>query len=118
MGMTMTQKILAAHAGLDCVQAGQLIEANLDLVLGNDITSPVAINEFEKAGATDVFSNTQIALVMITLLQTKTLRRRNSAARCAILPISTIFRISSMWARWALNMRCSPSRALSAPGTA
>ena len=64
MGMTMTQKILAAHAGLDCVQAGQLIEANLDLVLGNDITSPVAINEFEKAGATDVFSNTQIALVM------------------------------------------------------
>ncbi len=64
MGMTMTQKILAAHAGLDCVQAGQLIEANLDLVLGNDITSPVAINEFEKAGATGVFSNTQIALVM------------------------------------------------------
>ena len=48
MGMTMTQKILAAHAGLDFVKAGQLIEANLDIVLGNDITSPVAINEFEK----------------------------------------------------------------------
>ena len=47
MGMTMTQKILAAHAGLDSVKAGQLIEANLDIVLGNDITSPVAINEFE-----------------------------------------------------------------------
>ena len=45
MGMTMTQKILAAHAGLDCVEAGQLIEADLDLVLGNDITSPVAIKE-------------------------------------------------------------------------
>ena len=44
MGMTMTQKILAAHAGLDSVKAGQLIEANLDIVLGNDITSPVAIN--------------------------------------------------------------------------
>lgn len=50
MGMTMTQKILAAHAGLDSVVSGQLIMAKLDMVLGNDITSPVAINEFEKAG--------------------------------------------------------------------
>ena len=50
MGMTMTQKILAAHAGLSEVKAGQLIEANLDLVLGNDITSPVAINEMKKMG--------------------------------------------------------------------
>lgn len=48
MGMTMTQKILAAHAGLSEVKAGQLIEANLDLVLGNDVTCPVAINVFEK----------------------------------------------------------------------
>ncbi|MDE5861451.1 MAG: 3-isopropylmalate dehydratase large subunit, partial [Ruminococcus sp.] len=48
MGMTMTQKILASHAGLETVQAGQLILANLDLVLGNDITSPVAIKEFSK----------------------------------------------------------------------
>ena len=48
MGMTMTQKILAAHAGLDRVEAGQLIEASLDMVLGNDITSPVAINEMQK----------------------------------------------------------------------
>ena len=48
MGMTMSQKILAAHAGLSEVKAGQLIEANLDLVLGNDITAPVAINEIEK----------------------------------------------------------------------
>lgn len=48
MGMTMTQKILAAHAGLEAVKAGQLIEANLDLVLGNDITTPVAVNEFKK----------------------------------------------------------------------
>ncbi len=47
-GMTMTQKILAAHAGLPYVEAGQLIEADLDLVLGNDITSPVAIHEMEK----------------------------------------------------------------------
>lgn len=64
MGMTMTQKILAAHAGLDRVEAGQLIEAKLDVVLGNDITSPVAINEFEKCGANAVFNNTKIALVL------------------------------------------------------
>ncbi len=55
MGMTMTQKILAAHAGLEKVKAGQLIEANLDLVLGNDITSPVAVKEFEKFGVKIVF---------------------------------------------------------------
>ena len=64
MGMTMTQKILAAHAGVDSVVAGQLIEAKLDLCLGNDITAPVAINEFERAGATSVFDRTRIALVM------------------------------------------------------
>jgi len=63
MGMTMTQKILAAHAGLDRVEAGQLIEANLDLVLGNDITSPVAIREFQKMGATKVFDKSKVALV-------------------------------------------------------
>lgn len=63
MGMTMTQKILAAHAGLSEVVAGQLIEANLDLVLGNDITSPVAINEFNKLGCDCVFDKNKIALV-------------------------------------------------------
>ena len=56
MGMTMSQKILAAHAGLDEVKAGQLIEAKLDMVLGNDVTSPVAINVFEENGATAVFA--------------------------------------------------------------
>ena len=63
MGMTMTQKILAAHAGLESVKAGQLIEANLDLVLGNDITTPVAVNEFKKFGTDKVFSKSQIAIV-------------------------------------------------------
>ena len=63
MGMTMTQKILAAHAGLESVKAGQLIEAKLDLVLGNDITTPVAVNEFSKFGTDEVFSKTQIAIV-------------------------------------------------------
>ena len=55
MGMTMTQKILAAHAGLPSVSAGQLIEADLDLVLGNDITSPVAIHEMDKMKVDGVF---------------------------------------------------------------
>lgn len=63
MGMTMTQKILAAHAGLDKVEAGQFIEAKLDMVLGNDITGPVAIKEFEKMGGREVFHKDKIALV-------------------------------------------------------
>ena len=64
MGMTMTQKILAAHAGLECVKAGDLIEAKLDLVLGNDVTTPVAIDVFEKAGFTRVFDKDRIAIVL------------------------------------------------------
>jgi len=63
MGMTMTQKILAAAAGLESVEAGQLIEANLDLVLGNDITSPVAIKEMDKMKVDGVFDKDKIALV-------------------------------------------------------
>lgn len=63
MGMTMTQKILAAHAGLDSVIAGQLIEADLDLVLGNDVTAPVAIHEMERVNKKGVFDKNKIALV-------------------------------------------------------
>ncbi|GKU26394.1 3-isopropylmalate dehydratase large subunit [Clostridium folliculivorans] len=63
MGMTMTQKILASHAGLETVKAGQLIQAKLDLVLGNDITSPVAIKEFKKLGDSEVFDKDKIAIV-------------------------------------------------------
>ncbi len=64
MGMTMTQKILAAHAGLPSVKAGDLIEAKLDLVLGNDITTPVAITEFDKAGFSRIFDKDKIAIVL------------------------------------------------------
>ena len=64
MGMTMTQKILAAHAGLESVEAGQLIEANLDLVLGNDVTTPVAIHEMEKFNTKEVFDKDKIAMVL------------------------------------------------------
>lgn len=63
MGMTMTQKILAEHAGLQEVKAGQFIEINLDVVLGNDITTPVAIKEFEKMGADDVFDKEKVIVV-------------------------------------------------------
>lgn len=64
MSMTMTQKILAKHAGLEKVEAGQLILVNLDRVLGNDITSPVAIKEFEKIGATQVYDKDKVTMVM------------------------------------------------------
>ena len=64
MGMTMTQKILAAHAGLENVKAGDLIEAKLDLVLGNDVTTPVAVDVFDKAGFTRVFDKDKIAIVL------------------------------------------------------
>lgn len=63
MGMTMTQKILASHAGLKEVKAGQLVMANLDLVLGNDVTTPVAVNEFNKMGVANVFDKKKIAIV-------------------------------------------------------
>ena len=64
MSMTMTQKILAKHAGLEKVEAGQLILVDLDRVLGNDITSPVAIKEFEKIGATQVYDKDKVTMVM------------------------------------------------------
>ena len=64
MGMTMSQKILAYHAGLESVKAGQLINAELDMVLGNDITSPVAVKEFEKAGFSCVKCKDRVSMVM------------------------------------------------------
>ena len=64
MSMTMTQKILSAHAGLQEVKAGDLIEAKLDLVLGNDITAPVAIRVFEQTGFKTVFDPERIAIVL------------------------------------------------------
>lgn len=79
MGMTMTQKILAAHAGLDSVEAGQLIEADLDLVLGNDITSPVAIHEMDKMTVETVFDKDKVALVMDHFIPNKDIK---SAENC------------------------------------
>lgn len=79
MGMTMTQKILAEAAGLSSVEAGQLIEANLDLVLGNDITSPVAIHEMDKFDQKEVFDKEKIALVMDHFVPNKDIK---SAEHC------------------------------------
>ena len=69
MAMTMSQKILAAHAGLDKVEAGQLIYADVDLVVGNDITSPVAIHEFDAAGATGAVSYTHLKRLILVVEQ-------------------------------------------------
>ena len=82
MGMTMTQKILAAHAGLDKVEAGQLISARLDLVLANDITGPVSIDEFEKAGFENVFDKSKVALVMDHFVPNKDIKSAEQCKKC------------------------------------
>ena len=82
MAMTMTQKILASHAGLDSVTAGQLIEANLDLTLANDITGPVAIREMEKAGFEHVFDKNKIALVMDHFAPNKDIKSAEQCLTC------------------------------------
>ena len=89
MGMTMTQKILAAHAGLPSVEAGQLIEADLDLVLGNDITSPVAIHEMDKFKKQEVFDKDKIALVMDHFIPNKISNQQNTANVYVNLPVKT-----------------------------
>lgn len=82
MAMTMTQKILAAAAGLDSVVPGELISAKLDMVLGNDITSPVAINEFEKNGFETVFDKSKISLVMDHFVPNKDIKAAEQTKQC------------------------------------
>ena len=82
MGMTMTQKILAAHAGLDRVEPGRLIRAKLDEVLGNDITTPVAIGEFEKAGFDTVFDKSRINIVLDHFVPNKDIKAAAQSKRC------------------------------------
>lgn len=82
MGMTITQKILADHAGLNEVKAGQLIRADLDMVLANDITGPVSINEFEKAGFDNVFDKTRISLVMDHFVPNKDIKSAEQCKQC------------------------------------
>ena len=80
--MTMTQKILAAHCGEESVKAGQLINAKLDIVLGNDITTPVAINEFEKAGFDSVFDKTRVNIVLDHFVPNKDIKSAQQSKQC------------------------------------
>ncbi|MBE7067812.1 MAG: 3-isopropylmalate dehydratase large subunit [Clostridiales bacterium] len=82
MGMTMTQKILAKHAGLEKVEAGQLVLVNLDRVLGNDITSPVAIKEFERIGAKKVFDKEKVTMVMDHFAPNKDIKAATQCKMC------------------------------------
>lgn len=116
MAMTMTQKILADHAGLDQVYAGQFIEAKLDMVLGNDITAPVAIKEFEKIGIEEVFDKTKIALVPDHFTPNKDIK---SAQQCKAMrefahekEIENYFEIGQMGIEHALL----PEKGLVVPG--
>ena len=111
MGMTMTQKILAAHAGLESVVAGQLIEADLDLVLGNDITSPVAIHEIEKMNVDGIFHKDKIALVMDHFTPNKDIK---SAQHCkCVREFACKNDITNylMWEKWELNMHFCQKKA-------
>ena len=118
MGMTMTQKILAKHAGLPSVRAGQLIQAKLDLVLGNDITTPVAVNEFEAAGFDKVFDKSKIALVMDHFAPNKDIKAAAQCKQCRAFArrfdIDNYFDVGEMGIEHALL----PEKGLVAPGEA
>ena len=118
MGMTMTQKILARHAGLESVRAGQLIQAKLDLVLGNDITTPVAINEFEAAGFDKVFDKSRIALVMDHFTPNKDIKAATQCKQCRTFArkfdIDHWYDVGTMGIEHALL----PEQGLVAPGEA
>ena len=118
MGMTMTQKILARHAGLDSVRAGQLIQAKLDLVLGNDITTPVAINEFEAAGFDKVFDKSRIAMVMDHFAPNKDIKSATQCKQCRTFArkfdIDHYYDVGTMGIEHALL----PEQGLVAPGEA
>ena len=118
MGMTMTQKILAAHANLNEVHAGQLIQANLDLVLGNDITSPVAINEFEAAGFDSVYDKSKIVLVMDHFTPNKDIKSATQCKQCRTFAkkfgLENFFDVGTMGIEQALL----PEQGLVAPGEA
>ncbi|HHU48818.1 MAG: 3-isopropylmalate dehydratase large subunit [Caldicoprobacterales bacterium] len=116
MGMTMTQKILAAHSGQDRVEPGQLIMADLDLVLGNDITTPVAIREFEKINTKTVFDKRRVAIVPDHFTPNKDIK---SAEQCRLIrnfahhhEIENYFEIGRMGIEHALI----PEKGLAVPG--
>lgn len=116
MGMTVTQKILAAGAGLDKVSAGQLVMAKLDLILGNDITSPVAIDAFEKHGFDSVFDKSKIAMVMDHFVPNKDIKAAEQTMKCRRFAgkydIEHYYDVGEMGIEHALL----PEKGLAAPG--
>lgn len=118
MGMTMTQKILAAHAGLDSVRAGQLIRAKLDMVLGNDVTTPVAINEFEQNGFKNVFDKDKISIVLDHFTPNKDIKSAEHCKQCRefvnAMDVTNFYDVGEMGVEHALL----PEKGLVAPGEA
>ena len=111
MGMTLTQKILAAHAGLESVTAGQLINAKLDIVLGNDITTPVAVNEFRKAGFDKVFDNDRVAIVLDHFVPNKDIKAAEQSKQCREFACSHCVSHFYDVGKWVLSTLFFPSRA-------
>ncbi len=118
MGMTMTQKILAAHAGLDSVRAGQLIRAKLDMVLGNDVTTPVAINEFEQNGFKNVFDKDKVSIVLDHFTPNKDIKSAEHCKQCRefanAMDVTNFYDVGEMGVEHALL----PEKGLVAPGEA
>ena len=118
MGMTMTQKILAKHADLPEVHAGQLIQAKLDLVLGNDITTPVAINEFESAGFDSIFDKDKVVMVMDHFVPNKDIKSATQCKQCRTFAkkfgVTHYYDVGTMGIEHALL----PEQGLVAPGEA
>lgn len=116
MGMTMTQKILAAHAGLESVRAGQLIRAKLDMVLGNDVTTPVAINEFKEKGFDKVFDKDKISIVLDHFTPNKDIKSAEHCKQCRCfadeMDVTNFYDVGEMGVEHALL----PEKGLVAPG--
>lgn len=116
MGMTMTQKILAAHAGLDSVKAGQLIEAKLDIVMGNDITTAVALKEFKKTGAKKVFDKDKVVIVLDHFTPNKDIKAAEQCKACRTfawdIGVNNFFDVGQMGIEHALL----PEKGIVVPG--
>ena len=116
MGITMTQKILAAHAGLESVKAGQLIEAKLDIVMGNDITTAVALKEFKKTGAKKVFDKDKVIIVLDHFTPNKDIKAAEQCKACRTfawdMGVNNFFDVGQMGIEHALL----PEKGIVVPG--
>lgn len=116
MGMTMTQKILAAHAGEASVKAGQLIQAKLDIVMGNDITTAVALKEFQKTGAKEVFDKDKVVIVLDHFTPNKDIKAAEQCKACRTfaydMEVKNFFDVGQMGIEHALL----PEKGIVVPG--